>query len=190
MANRDGLRSSRYTDAVIPTSALEDSDGNRSNYMAWGLVQLPGRDREFSVYTTEAYYTGPGGRIQWSARTVLRRVRGPPRRAPKGGRELSLRPVRFQRRKLVVSTGPPQGRATSHVELLDAARDKPLSYAASDCRELRGDAVSATVAWTKGDDLERPRRLAGHIGFVLDDADVFFVSLRDEMGGSRWVAHA
>ena len=32
--------------------------------MAWGLLQLPGNDRELSVYATEAYYAGPGSRVR------------------------------------------------------------------------------------------------------------------------------
>ncbi|GIT30812.1 MAG: hypothetical protein Ct9H300mP1_28580 [Planctomycetaceae bacterium] len=29
--------------------APKDRKGNRSNYMAWGLVPTPGNDREYSV---------------------------------------------------------------------------------------------------------------------------------------------
>ena len=32
--------------------------------MVWGLVQLPSRDREYSVYAKEAYYRGPAVRIR------------------------------------------------------------------------------------------------------------------------------
>ena len=171
MASRDGKVFRRFTEAVIPTSAPEDRDGNRSNYMAWGLVQLPGgdRDRELSVYATEAYYTGPAGRI----RRFAYRLDGfvAVHAGPEGG-EAITRPVRFQGQKLVVNfRSSPQGNV--RVELLDATGAALPGYAASDCRALRGDAVSATVAWTKGDDLSA---LAGQpvcIRFILDDADVF-----------------
>ena len=32
--------------------------------MTWGMVQLPGNNREYSVYATEAYYTGPDSRVR------------------------------------------------------------------------------------------------------------------------------
>lgn len=38
--------------------------GNRSNYVAWGGLSLPGQDRELSVYGTEAYYVGPASRLR------------------------------------------------------------------------------------------------------------------------------
>ena len=38
--------------------------GNRSNYMAHGLVSLPGNDREWSVYATEARGEGPDTRLR------------------------------------------------------------------------------------------------------------------------------
>ena len=64
MVSRDGQTFRRYAEAVIPPTAPEARDGNRSNYMAWGLVQLPGQRDEWSVYAKEAYYKGPGSRIR------------------------------------------------------------------------------------------------------------------------------
>ena len=63
MVSRDGSTFRRYSEAIIPTTAPMNRDGNRSNYMAWGLVQLPG-DKEWSVYAKEAYYTGSGSRVR------------------------------------------------------------------------------------------------------------------------------
>ncbi len=56
MTSRDGLSFKRWRQELIPITAPKDRDGNRSNYMANGLLQLPGQDRELSVYATEAYY--------------------------------------------------------------------------------------------------------------------------------------
>ena len=60
MTSRDGVLFRRWSEELIPITAPKDRDGNRSNYMTWGLLQLPGNDRELSVYATEAYYAGPG----------------------------------------------------------------------------------------------------------------------------------
>ena len=64
MSSRDGKTFHRWSEPLIPISAPEDRDGNRSNYMTWGLLQLPGSPRELSVYATEAYYAGPGSRLR------------------------------------------------------------------------------------------------------------------------------
>ena len=54
MSSRDGLNFRRFNDAVIPETAPQDRSGNRSNYMTWGLLSLPGKPDELSVYATEA----------------------------------------------------------------------------------------------------------------------------------------
>jgi len=64
MSSRDGLTFERWNEPVVPQSAPEDRAGNRSNYLANGLVVLPENDREYAVYGTEAYYTGPDSRLR------------------------------------------------------------------------------------------------------------------------------
>jgi len=173
MASRDGTVFHRFTEALIPTSAPQDRDGNRSNYMTWGLVQLPGRDRdrdrELSVYATEAYYSGPGGRIR---RFVYRLDGFAALHAGPDGGEAITRPVRFQGRKLVVNFRT-SGAGNVRVELRDAAGTPLPGFALSDSRALRGDEITATLAWARGSDLGQ---LAGQpvtIRFFLEDADVF-----------------
>jgi hypothetical protein len=171
MASRDGTVFQRYTEALIPTSAPQDRDGNRSNYMTWGLVQLPGRerDRELSVYATEAYYTGPGGRLR---RFVYRLDGFAALHTGSDGGEAITRPIRFQGQKLVVNFRTTRA-GSVRVELRDASGLPLPGFALSDSRALSGDEVAATVSWAKGSDLGR---LAGEpvsIRFFLEDADVF-----------------
>ncbi len=64
MTSRDGRNFHRWLEAVVPEDAPQDRGGNRSNYMTWGILKLPGDDRELSVYATEAYYTGPDSRVR------------------------------------------------------------------------------------------------------------------------------
>ena len=64
MTSRDGVRFDRYPDAVISEDAPADRKGNRSNYMAWGMFQLPGEPKEISVYATENYYESTPGRLR------------------------------------------------------------------------------------------------------------------------------
>jgi len=64
MSSRDGHTFHRWLEPVVPESAPEDRTGNRSNYMTWGLLELPDKPNEWSVYATEAYYTGPDSRVR------------------------------------------------------------------------------------------------------------------------------
>lgn len=64
MSSRDGLNFHRFDKAIIPRTAPKDRDGNRSNYMANGLLRLPDHDNEWSVYASEGYYSGPDSRLR------------------------------------------------------------------------------------------------------------------------------
>lgn len=137
MVSRDGIAFHRYADAVIPTTAPEYRDGNRSNYMAWSVVKLPGKEDELSVYAKERYYTGPGSRVRrfryrvdgFAAATV----------GEKGG-ELLTRPLQVKGDKLVLNYAATAG-GSVRVSLLDMA-NKVLGQS-----ELRGDAVAEVVDW-------------------------------------------
>ena len=79
MTSRDGTEFHRYAEAVIPRTAPKDRNHNRSNYMAWGMFQLPGKPNEISVYATEKFLrtdTGPSPAIRLSRGRVRRFVRG------------------------------------------------------------------------------------------------------------------
>ncbi|MCZ6793783.1 MAG: hypothetical protein O7J95_09260, partial [Planctomycetota bacterium] len=133
MASRDGRTFHRWPEALIPITAPKDRDGNRSNYLTRGLVRLPGREKEYSVYATEAYYTGPDSRV----RRFTFRVDGfvSASASKKGGGELVTRPLTFTGRELilnhVVRTG---GRV--RVELQDAGRRPYDGFSLADCTPL------------------------------------------------------
>ncbi len=175
MTSRDGRTFRRWTEAVIPVTAPQDRAGNRSNYMTWGLVRLPGADKEYSVYATEAYYRGPSSRV----RRFTYRLDGfvSVRASAKG--EIVTRPLRFDGDRLTINYAAPQGRVW--VEIQDAD-GKPLEgFRAADCTPLRGDAIDQPVAWSAGSDV---RRLAGkpvRLRFELEKADLY--SLRFSHSG-------
>ena len=65
MSSRDSINFHRYSAVpVVPESAPADRKGNRSNYMANGLLDLKTEPKHMSVYATEAYYEGPDNRIR------------------------------------------------------------------------------------------------------------------------------
>jgi hypothetical protein len=168
MVSRDGQRFTRYAEAIIPTSAPADRDGNRSNYLAWGVVELPGKAYEWSVYAKEAYYTGTGSRLR---RFTYRRDGFVALTASADGGEAVTRPIRFAGKKLVLNCRAGQG-GSVRVELQDDAGQPLDGLAAADCQPLAGDQLAAAVSWGQADltaIADRPVRLR----FVLDNAELF-----------------
>jgi hypothetical protein len=153
---------------VIPTTAPADRDGNRSNYLAWGVVQLPAQDRELSLYAKEAYYTGPGSRL----RRFRYRVDGfVSLHAPADGGELLTRPLRFQGEQLELNFVTARG-GSVRVEVQDAD-----GKAITQSDELQGDEVAGLVKWNQAS----LKGLAGkpvRLRFVLRDADLFAYRFR------------
>jgi hypothetical protein len=155
----------RWPEELIPITAPQDRDGNRSNYMTWGLLQLPGQDRELSVYATEACYAGPGSRV----RRFTFRTDGFVSAHAAGEGTLVTRPLTFTGSKLslnIASRGP------TRVELQDAG-GKPLQgFTLDDCTPIAADQIEQTVAW-KGGSLSPLAGQTVRLRFVLREADLY-----------------
>ncbi len=152
MASRDGRTFRRWLEAVIPESAPKDRSGNRSNYMTWGMVQLPGNDRELSVYATEAYYKGPDSRV----RRFSYRVDGFTSLRGIHDGALTTKPLVFEGNRLSVNfaTLPTTNRPNAispggslRIELQDADGEPLAGYSLNDCDRLHGDEIEKTVTW-------------------------------------------
>jgi hypothetical protein len=169
MASRDGVVFKRWTEPVIPATAPKDRDGNRSNYMAWGMVQLPGRDNELTVYGKEAYYKGPGSRL----RRFTYRVDGfVSIYAPPTGGEVVTKPIRFQGSKLVLNyTAAPTGYVAVEVQNDEGYPIK--AFVLSQCRKLNGNSISETVVWNDSADLKQLTGTPVRLRFVLRRAELF-----------------
>jgi hypothetical protein len=169
MVSRDGQSFRRYARAVIPPTATANRDGNRSNYMAWGLAQLPGAPNEWSVFAKEAYYTGPASRLR---RFTYREGGLVALTANDKGGEAITRPLEFSGSKLVLNyKAAPKG--SVRVELQDAD-GKPLAgHAAADSRSLGGDEFNAVAAWNQRNDLASLAGQPVRLRFVLADAELF-----------------
>jgi hypothetical protein len=168
MTSRDGRVFCRYPEAVIPRTAPKDRDGNRCNYMGWGLVQLPGRDRELSVYATEAYYTGPGSRVR---RFVYRPDGFVALHADPDGGEAITKPVCFQGRSLVLNFRTTTS-GSVQVEIQDGTGNPLDGFRASDSQELSGDEIAHHLTWKTGD-LSTLAGRAVRLRFILKGADLF-----------------
>jgi hypothetical protein len=143
MTSRDGVHFKRWPEALIPITAPQDREGNRSNYMTLGVLQLPGKERELSVYATEAYYRGPGSRVR---RFTFRLDGFVSASAPSSG-ELITKPLTFSGTKLslnIVSKG------NTRVEVQDASGQPLPGFTLDDCTPITGDFIDQTVTWKGG----------------------------------------
>jgi hypothetical protein len=167
MTSRDGRRFRRWAEPLIPITAPAERDGNRSNYMTWGLLQLPDKPHQLSVFATERYYTGPGSRLR---RFTFRTDGFVSVRARQG--ELLTRPLKFAGNSLSLNyhTGPS---GSLKIELQDAAGKAIPGFSLADSQSLQGDAIDQAVTWANGGDVSvlagRPVRMR----FVLEDADLY-----------------
>ncbi|OYW18040.1 MAG: hypothetical protein B7Z55_11400 [Planctomycetales bacterium 12-60-4] len=171
MTSRDGLHFHRWLDPVIPESAPEDRGGNRSNYMAWGLVEIPGRPGHLSVYATEAYYTGPDSRVR---RFEYRKDGFVSVRAGAQGGELHSKLLKFQGSQLNLNfTTGDEG--TVRVELQDADGKLIPGYTLVDCEPLSGDQLDQVVSWKSGSDVSQLAGRSVHLRIVLKNADLYAI---------------
>jgi hypothetical protein len=168
MTSRDGRVFQRWTEALIPITAPQDRDGNRSNYMASGLLRLPEEDKSYSVYGTEAYYRGPASRL----RRFTYRVDGFVSAHATQGGELMTKPLRFRGSRLVLNYLT-TAEGALRVEIQDAAGTPLDGFRLADCPPLRGDTLEQTVAWTGGQDLARLAGQPVRLRFELRQADLF-----------------
>jgi hypothetical protein len=168
MSSRDGVLFRRWSKELIPITAPKDRDGNRSNYMTWGLLQLPGNDRELSVYATEAYYVGSGSRV----RRFVFRTDGFVSVHAAGEGELLSKPLQFTGSQLELNCRTAAG-GSIRVEIQDA-RGKPLGkLSLADCRPITGDEVACLVKWHNGGQLAAVAGKPVRLRFVLKDADLY-----------------
>ncbi len=168
MTSRDGRTFRRWPDPLIPVTAPKDRAGNRSNYMAWGMVRLPGARDEYSVYATEAYYRGPASRL----RRFTFRIDGfVSVRAVKGGMLLT-RPLQFSGERLVLNFRT--GRDGTLRAGFEAEDGRPVEgYRIEDCAAMRGDAIARTVVWSRGASVAALAGKAVRLRLELRNADVF-----------------
>lgn len=168
MISRDGVHFTCYDDPVVPESAPADRQGNRSNYMTWGMLSLPGKPDEISVYATEAYYGPVPGRV----RRFVYRVDGfVSLQAGADGGQALTKPVNFQGSDLVLNYATEEGGSVT-VELMDETGVVMSS------KPLEGDSVSAKVEWNEGATLQSLEGKHLRLRIQLKNADLYSMQFR------------
>lgn len=177
MTSRDGLHFHRWSEPVIPEDAPSDRQGNRSNYMTWGLLQLPSSDTEYSVYATEAYYTGPDSRV----RRFTYRVDGfvSATAGVEGGGVL-MKPLKFQGEQLVLNFVT-KSKGTVRVGIRDADNQPIEGLTLADCVPLRGDSIATAVQWDSDKQLADYAGEVARLYFEINDADLFSLQFTDDL---------
>ncbi|HIE96612.1 MAG: hypothetical protein ABGZ23_27490 [Fuerstiella sp.] len=161
MTSRDGVMFQRYADAVIPRTAPKDRNHNRSNYMVWGMFQLPGKPNEISIYGTENYYESTPGRV----RRFVYRVDGfVALRGGADGGQVTTKPLRYKGQQLLLNYVVKPGGALT-VEVLNDAGE-----VIGKSGTLSGNAVHAKVTW-----VQKPALGKGtvQLRFTITNADVY-----------------
>ena len=143
MSSRDGVVFDRWDEPVIPTSSPADREGNRANYMAWGLLRLPDTPDELSVYATEA--GGKAGPTR--VRRFVYRLDGfvSVSAGPEGG-ELLTKPLLFEGDTLILNYQTRTG-GSVRLEIQDEYGKAIKGLSLDDCEPLTGDSVKAVVQW-------------------------------------------
>ncbi|MCB1231299.1 MAG: hypothetical protein KDN19_13585 [Verrucomicrobiae bacterium] len=170
MISRDGVNFRRFNEPVIPESAPADRQGNRSNYMTWGMLRLPGKPDEISVYATEAYYGPVPGRVR---RFAYRLDGFVSMRTGNDGGELLTKPLTFSGNHLTLNYTTLAKRGSVKIELQNADGQPIDGFTLADATPLTGDSVKATVTWKGGHDLSELSGKPVRVRLVATQADLF-----------------
>ncbi len=169
MASRDGRRFHRWPKALIPEDAPKDRSGNRSNYMTWGILQLPGKPGELSMYASEGYYEGADSRLRRFSYRVDGFV------SARGGSEggtLITKAVTYSGAQLHLNFATRPG-GSIRVALLNERGRKIEGYTLEDCQPLQGDSLERSVLWNGKSGVPSPPRLGVKIQFEIKNGDLY-----------------
>ena len=169
MLSRDGKRFHRWLEPVIPETAPADRSGNRSNYMTWGIVEIPGHPNHLSVYATEAYYTGPDSRVR---RFEYRKDGFVSVRARGQVGELITKPLRFNGARLSVNFST-LSEGSLRIELQNAEGRPIDGFALADCDPQTGDQIDGLVSWKSATDVSQLTKTPVRLRLELKDADLY-----------------
>lgn len=175
MSSRDGVTFHRYDTAIVPRDAPQDRQGNRSNYMVNGLIEIPSEPGRMSVFATEAYYVGPDTRVR---RFSYRTDGFVALHAGNTGGELITKPILFDGNELVINSTSADG-GFAQVEIQHSDGTPVPGFSLSDCEKVTTDGIEQPVTWKSGS--AKLEDLAGQpvrLRFLLQNSDLFAFQFR------------
>ena len=179
MCGRGGLRFRLWGEAFLRPGLQDERWLTRNNMTAWGMVQtkatIPGCPDEYSLYSTENYYSKTPDRLR---RMTIRLDGFVSVNAPWGGGSVTTKPFTF--------AAAPEGRVTRLLvnastsgsgfvkcEVRDIGGRPIPGFSLTEGEEVFGDGIELAMKWKGGDDLST---LAGKpvvLHFELKDADIY-----------------
>lgn len=180
IAGRDGRSFRLWDDPIIPANTKATS-GNRSNYVSWGLVQLPGKSNEYSLYAAEDRRTGTSMRLRrYSYRTdgfVSATTRG-------SAGELLTKPLTFSGNRLRLNCKTASG-GSIRVEI-QAADGTPITgFRFRECLNTVGDGIEQTVSWKNTCDVSQFEGRPIRLRFVMNDAALYSFQFNIEKSATK-----
>ncbi len=176
MASRDGVTFTRYLDPLILRTDPLERDGNRSNYMAWGMVEIPGRPDHWSMYATEAFGTGTETRLR---RFEFRKDGFVSIRGDATGGDVRIGPVRIDPAASTLEINAVTQGAGEVLVGFESRAGTPFNdLGVGDADPITGDQLAHVVHWGGTSDLSSLRGQEVYIRFRLTDADVFALRFR------------
>ena len=173
MSSRDGVRFCRWGEAFVRPGLQPERWETRNNMTAWGILETasdqPGAPRELSIFSSEGYYRGAGGRLR---RFTLRVDGFVSASAPLKGGELLTRPFVFDGGALSLNVSTSAAGA-ARVEIQDAGGGALKGYRLRDCDEIYGDDLARTVTWKGSADVGGLAGKPVRLRFALSDADLY-----------------
>ena len=172
MFSRDGLTFQRWSTAIIPESAPADRAGNRSNYAAAGLLQLPDDPTHMSIFGTEAYYTGRDSRV----RRFEYRTDGFVALQAKQG-EIVTHPVVIDGKAILINARTKQG-GSIVVSLLDKAGKAIPGYTEKDAVPFKSDQIAGEIKWRDGRSLKELVGKTIKLNIAIMGAELFSLQVK------------
>lgn len=172
MFSRDGLTFQRWSTAIIPESAPADRAGNRSNYAATGVLQLPEDPTHMSIFGTEAYYTGADSRV----RRFEYRTDGFVALQAKQG-VIVTHPVVIDGKAIFINARTKKG-GSIVVSLLDAAGNPVPGYTSKDAVPFANDLIASEIVWRGSRSLEALAGKTVKLRISMTGAELFSLQVK------------
>ena len=178
MCGRGGLRFRLWGEAFLRPGLQNERWLTRNNMTAWGMVRtraaIPGCPDEYSLYSTENYYSKTPNRLR---RMTIRLDGFVSVNAPWSGGSITTKPFTFAAAeagatRLLVNAST-SGSGFVRCEVRDIGGVPIPGFSLAESEEAYGDEIELEMKWKGGNDLSS---LAGKpviLHFELKDADIF-----------------